>query len=62
MNRSFPSMRGSSTCPWYKVRAKMSDKNVEQRLNSKFCVKNGKGATKIMAYGNYAMKKFSVFE
>jgi hypothetical protein len=40
----------------------MSDKNLEQRINIKFCVKIGKRATEtlallILAYGEYAMKK-----
>jgi len=67
MSRSFPSSRGSSTCPWYTVRGKMSDKNLEQRMNIKFCVKNGKSTSETLAlltvaYGEYAMKKSSVFE
>jgi len=45
----------------------MSDKNLEQRINIKFCVKIGKGASErlallTVAYGEYAMKKSSVFE
>jgi len=45
----------------------MSDKNIEQRINIKFCVKIGKSASKTLAvltvaYGEYAMKKSSVFE
>jgi len=39
MSHSFPSSRGSSTCPWYTVGGKMSDKNLQQRINIKFCVK-----------------------
>jgi hypothetical protein len=46
----------------------MSDKNLEQRINIRFCVKIGKNAnetlallTKTVAYGEYAMKKSSVF-
>jgi hypothetical protein len=44
----------------------MSDKNLEQRINIKFCVKIGKSASKTsailtVAYGPYAMKKSSVF-
>jgi hypothetical protein len=43
------------------------DKNLEQRLNIKFCVKIGKSASETLAlltlaYGEYAVKNFSVFE
>jgi hypothetical protein len=66
MSRSFPSSRESSTCPWYKERKKMSDKNLEQRINIKFCVKIGKRGSETLAlltvaYGEYATKKSSVF-
>jgi len=45
----------------------MSDKNMEQRINVKFCVKIGKSDSEMLAllkvaYGEYAMKKLSVFE
>ena len=45
----------------------MSDKNLEQWINIKFCVKFGKSASETLAlltvaYGEYAMKKLSVFE
>jgi hypothetical protein len=45
----------------------MSDKNLEQWINIKFCVKIGKSAGETLAlltlaYGEYAMKKSSVFE
>ena len=45
----------------------MSDKNLEQRINIKFCVKIGKSASETLAlltvaYGECAMKKSSVFE
>jgi hypothetical protein len=45
----------------------MSDKDLEQRINIKFCVKVGKIASETvallaMAYSKYAMKKSSVFE
>jgi len=45
----------------------MSDKNLEQRINTKFCVKIGKSASETLAlltvaYGVYAMKKSSVFQ
>ena len=54
-------------CPWYTVGGKMSDKNLEQWINIKFCVKIGKSdsetlALLIVAYGEYTMKKSSVFE
>jgi len=54
-------------CLWYTVGRKMSDKNLEQRINIKFCVKIGKSASETLAlltvaYGEYAMKKSSVFE
>jgi hypothetical protein len=44
----------------------MSDKNLEQRINIKFCVMIVKSASETlalltMAYGEYAMKKSSVF-
>jgi hypothetical protein len=54
-------------CPWYIVGGKMSDKNLEQRINIEFYVKIGKSASETlalltMAYGEYAMKKSSVSE
>jgi hypothetical protein len=66
MSRSFPSSRGSSTCPWYSVGGKISD-SLEQRINIQFCVKIGKSASETLplrtvAYGEYAMKKLSVSE
>jgi hypothetical protein len=62
-----PSSRGSSTCPWYTVGGKISDKILEQRINIKFCVKIMKSASETLAlitvaYGEYAMKKWSVFD
>jgi hypothetical protein len=67
MRCSFLSSRGSSTCPWYTVGGKMIDKNLEQRINIKFCVKIGKSAKETLAlltvaYAEYTMKKSSVFE
>jgi hypothetical protein len=67
MSRSFLSSRGSSNCPWYTVGGKMSDNNLEQRINIKFCVKIVKSASETsvlltMAFGEYAMKELSVFE
>jgi hypothetical protein len=53
--------------PWYMVGGKMSDKNLEQRINIKFCVKIGKSASETLAlltvaYVEHAMKKSSVSE
>ena len=61
-----PKQRRSSTCPWCTLGDKMSDKNLEQRINIKFCVKIGNSASETLAlltvaYGEYAMKKSSVF-
>jgi hypothetical protein len=39
MSHSFPSHKGRSLCPRYNVGGKMSDKNLEQQTNIKFCVK-----------------------
>jgi transposase len=54
-------------CPWYTVGRKMNDKNLEQWINIKFCVKIGKSASETLAllrvaYGEYTMKKSSVFD
>jgi len=49
MNYSFLSSRGSSMCPWYMVGRKMSDKNLEQQINIKFCVKICKSASETLA-------------
>jgi TRAP-type uncharacterized transport system substrate-binding protein len=64
MSHLFPSSIGSSTCPWYTVGGKMSDKNLEQRINIKFCVKIGNSSSETLAlltvaYGEYAMMKMS---
>jgi hypothetical protein len=45
----------------------MNDKNLEQRINIKFCVKTDKSASETLAlltfaYDEYAMKKSSVYE
>jgi len=45
----------------------MSDKNLEEQTNFKFCVKIGESASETLtlltvAYGEYAMKNSSVFE
>jgi hypothetical protein len=62
MSHSFPSCRGSSQCPGYTVGRRSSDKNLEQRINIKFCEKIGKSASEMLAlltlaYGEYAVKK-----
>jgi hypothetical protein len=67
MSRSLPSNGGSSTCPWCTVGEKMSDKNLEQQINIKFCVEIGKSVSEMLtllteAYGEYAMKTSSDFE
>ena len=45
----------------------MSDKNLKQRINIKFCVEIGESASETLAiltlaYGEYALKKSSVLE
>jgi hypothetical protein len=65
MRCSFPSSRGSSTCPRCTVGGKINDEIVEQQINIKFCVNPGKSASETLAplkfsYGAYAMKKSSV--
>jgi hypothetical protein len=45
----------------------MSDENLEQRINTKFCVTTGKSASETLAlltvaYGKYTVKKLNVFE
>jgi hypothetical protein len=62
MSSSFPSSKRSSTCPWYTVGGKISDKNLLQLINIKFCVKIGKSSSDMLplltvAYGEYSMKK-----
>jgi hypothetical protein len=59
MGHSFSSSRGSSICLWYTVGRKMSDKNVEQWISIKSCVKTGKSASEMTAL---MVKKLSVFE
>jgi hypothetical protein len=48
MSHSFFSSKGSSTSPWYTVGNKVSDKNQEQWVNIKFCVKIGKSASETL--------------
>jgi hypothetical protein len=54
-------------CPWYTVGGKMSDKNLEQWIDIVFCVQISKSPSETLAllavaYGEYAIKKLSVFE
>jgi len=36
-------------CPWHVVGGKMSDNNLEQRINIEFCVEIGKSASEMLA-------------
>jgi hypothetical protein len=36
-------------CLWYTVGRKLSNKNVEQQTNIKFCMKTGKSASETLA-------------
>jgi hypothetical protein len=48
---------------WYAVGGTMNDKNLEQRLSIKLCVKSSEMlAVQILAYGEYAVKKSNVSE
>ena len=52
---------------WYMVGRKMSDKNLEQWINIRFCVKIGRSASEMLAplavaYSEYAMKKLRAVE
>jgi hypothetical protein len=52
--------------PWSTVGGEMSDKNLEQHINIKFCVKIGKRSSETsslltFAYGECALEKFTVF-
>jgi hypothetical protein len=52
---------------WNNVGRKMGEKNLEQQINIKFCVKTGKSASEMLdlitlAYGEHAMKKLGVSE
>jgi hypothetical protein len=51
MSHPIQSSRGSSTCQWYAVGRKMSDKSASET-----------SALLTLAYVEYAMKKLSVFE
>jgi hypothetical protein len=57
MSRSFPSSR-EVVCVRVILLAEKCDKNLEQRINIKFCVKIGKSASETLAlltvaYGEY---------
>jgi hypothetical protein len=67
MSRSFSSIRGSSTYPWYIAGGKLSDKILEQRLKIKLSADICKRASETLAtitlaYGEYVMTKSSVSE
>jgi hypothetical protein len=47
-------------CPWYTVGGKIRDKNLDQKINIKFCVTIGKSGS--LVYGEYAMNKLSALE
>jgi hypothetical protein len=49
ISHSITSSTGSSNCPQYTVGGKMGDKNLEQPINIKFCVKIGNSATETLA-------------
>jgi hypothetical protein len=36
-------------CPWYTVGGKMGDKNLEKRINAKFCARIGECASEALA-------------
>jgi hypothetical protein len=67
-NESFvPKQQRNSTYLLYTVGGKLSDKNLEQQINVKFCVKISKSVSGTLALltldcGKYAMKKLSFFE
>jgi hypothetical protein len=50
LKESFVSKQQSKqyTCPWCTIGGKVSDKNLEQRINFKFCVKIAKRASKTL--------------
>jgi hypothetical protein len=67
MSHLFPSSRGCSVRPSYTAGGKISDKNLRQQVTIQFCVKIGKSDSEMLAlltlaYGEYTMKKSSVFE
>jgi hypothetical protein len=66
MNHLFPRSTGSSTYLWCTIGRNMSEENMEQQINIKSCVKNGKSTSEslallAMAYDEYTMKKPGVF-
>ena len=60
--QSTRSRRSSSTCPWCTVGRKMSDKNVEQRINIKFCVKIGRSANENVSPTNSGLWRINYEE
>jgi hypothetical protein len=59
--------QGKQYIPWYTVGGKMSDKDVKQQINIRFCVNVGKSASETLAqltlaYGKCTMEKSSVSE
>jgi hypothetical protein len=52
-------------CPWYAVGREMSNNNLEQWINVRFCVKLSKSASEMLAlftlaYCEYAMNEWSL--
>jgi hypothetical protein len=67
MSRLIRNSRSSNTCPCYTVCGKICDDYLEQWIIIKFCVKIRKRASEklalsTLAYGEYAMMKFSTCE
>jgi hypothetical protein len=54
MSRSLSGSRGSNTYPRYTVGWKISDKNLEQRINFMFCVRIYKSASETLALLTFA--------
>jgi hypothetical protein len=48
MGCSFPTSRGRSARPWYTVDRKMSNNNVEQKINITFYMKSGKSVSEMI--------------
>jgi hypothetical protein len=65
MSRSFTSSRGNSRFPWCIVGAKVSDKNLDQQIDIKFCVNRDSSANEMLArltlaYGEHAFSQLVV--
>jgi hypothetical protein len=61
-NSLVPKQQRKQPVSVYTVGGEMSVKNLEQQINSKFCVKTGKSGSKTLAlltlaYGEYGVKK-----